>query len=76
MRFVLPKTYAKLVGYGLTSITKSINKGWIDLTDFHDIEGKFIDTKKYPPDKYFNLIIDRIKNKRHKKFKQHQAKLF
>ncbi len=65
-RYLLPKSYAREVGYGLTSITKSINKGWLEISEFPSIEGEFIDIQAYPPEKYFELIINKTKSKRHR----------
>jgi hypothetical protein len=73
-RFVLPKTYSKMVGYGLTSITKSINKGWLEISEFPTIEGEFIDILKYPPADYFKLIINKANSKRDKFINRHFVK--
>ncbi len=66
-RFLDKHTYASAVGLGVGSVTKAINNGWVEVCEFPNISGDFIDIEKYPIKDYFGYIAICQKRKREKK---------
>jgi hypothetical protein len=48
-RFVTVKTYAALSGVSVQAIYARIESGTLELVEFGDVEGQFIDLKNTPP---------------------------